>query len=106
MPIAKAARSRTQADVREGSGFKVSGLILSILILVAATLLYVWSHLKNTQLKYQMAEEISIRDSLQEESNKLKMEISTLKSPKRIEAIAREKLHMSYPEREQVILIK
>jgi len=106
MPVVKVARSRTHLDTREGTGLKVSSFILAVCVLVAAALLYVWSHLKNTQLKYQMAEEISIRDSLQEESRKLKVEIATLKSPKRIEAIAREKLNMSYPEREQVILIK
>ena len=37
---------------------------------------------------------------------KLKLELATLKSPQRIETIAREKLLMVYPEREQVILLK
>ncbi|HPC73179.1 MAG TPA: cell division protein FtsL [Syntrophales bacterium] len=106
MPIVKVARSRTAAYTREGSGAKVSSFILAVCVIVAAALLYVWSHLKNTQLKYQMAEEISVRSSLQEENRKLKVEIATLKSPKRIEAFAREKLDMSYPEREQVIRIQ
>ncbi len=106
MPIVRAARSRTVTDTREGAGSKMASFILAVCVLVAAALLYVWSHLKNTQLKYQMAEEISLRSSLQEENRKLKVEIATLKSPKRIEAIAREKLNMAYPEREQVIQIK
>jgi cell division protein FtsL len=106
MPIVKVARSRAAIENREGSGSKVSSFILAVCVIVAAALLYVWSHLKNTQLKYQMAEEISVRSSLQEENRKLKVEIATLKSPKRIEAIAREKLNMAYPEREQVIRIK
>jgi len=36
----------------------------------------------------------------------LKVELATLRSPQRIETIAREKLQMTYPGREQVILIK
>jgi len=106
MPIVKVARNRTAVENREGTGSKVSSFTLAVCVLVAAALLYVWSHLKNTQLKYQMAEEMSIRSSLQEENRKLKVEIATLKSPKRIEAIAREKLNMAYPEREQVIRIQ
>jgi len=34
----------------------------------------------------------------------LNVEIATLKSPQRIEALAKNKLQMSYPAREQVII--
>jgi len=36
----------------------------------------------------------------------LKVEVATLKSPRRIESIARTKLGMRYPERDQVIFLK
>jgi len=42
---------------------------------------------------------------LLEEQQKLKVELATLKSPQRIEAIAREKLQMTYPEQGQVIRV-
>jgi len=35
----------------------------------------------------------------------LNVEIATLKSPQRIEALAKNKLQMSYPAREQVIVL-
>jgi cell division protein FtsL len=106
MPVAKVARPRTVTDVRETAGLRVSTFILSLLVLVAVALVYVWSHLHNTQLKYQIAEEMTVRDSLIEENRRLKVEIATLKSPQRIESIARDKLKLQYPEREQVVLIK
>jgi len=59
-----------------------------------------------TKLEYQVAEEIGIKERLLEEQKKLKVEIATLRAPQRIEVIARNKLQMSSPERDQVILIK
>jgi len=106
MPVAKVARPRAAMDVRQGAGLRVSTLVLSLLVLVAVALVYVWSHLHNTQLKYRIAEEMTVREHLLEENRRLKVEIATLKSPQRIESIAREKLKLQYPEREQVVLIK
>jgi len=59
-----------------------------------------------TELEYQIARELSGRERLTEEQAKLKVELATLKSPQRIETIARKKLSMVYPDREQVISIK
>ena len=75
-------------------------------ILMAVLLIYVWSHIHMTELEYQIARELSSREQLAEEQTRLKVELATLKSPQRIEIIAREKLQMTYPEREQVILLK
>ncbi len=106
MPVAKVARPRAATVLREGAGLRVSTFLLTLLVLVAVALVYVWSHLHNTQLKYQIAEEMTVRDNLMEENRRLKMEIATLKSPQRVESIARDKLKLQYPEREQVVLIK
>jgi cell division protein FtsL len=73
---------------------------------MAVALLYVWSHIHMTELEYQVARELSSREQITEEQTKLKIELATLKSPQRIETIAREKLQMTYPEREQVIMLK
>lgn len=86
--------------------FKFSTVIIVSLVLMTTALIYVWSHLNSTKLNYLIAEEISIRDNLIEENKRLKVEYATLRSPQRIEAIARDKLGMHYPEREQVIFIK
>ena len=75
-------------------------------VLMAVALLYVWSHIHMTELEYQIARELSSREQIMEEQTKLKVELATLRSPRRIETIAREKLQMTYPERTQVIVLK
>ncbi len=72
-------------------------------VLIAMIILYVWCHRNMTELEYQIAQELNSREHITEEQRKLKIELATLKSPQRIETIAREKLQMTYPEREQVI---
>jgi cell division protein FtsL len=58
-----------------------------------------------TELEYMVAAEMSIKEKLVEEQRKLKVEIATLKSPQRLEAIAKEQLQMTYPTRDQVIIL-
>jgi cell division protein FtsL len=58
-----------------------------------------------TELEYMVAAEMSIKEKLVEEQTKLKVEIATLKSPQRIEAVAKEQLQMTYPTRDQVIIL-
>lgn len=94
------------SEDKSAFSINLSTMIFVALVLMAVALLYVWSHVNMTKLEYQVAEEIGIKERLLEEQKKLKVEIATLKAPQRIEVIARNKLQMSYPERDQVILIK
>jgi len=87
-------------------GVRCSTFVTFFLVLLAVGLLYVWSHIRMTQLEYQVAEEMSKQEQLMEEQKRLKIEYATLKSPQRIEAIAREKLDMIYPDRSQVVILK
>ncbi|MDA8124456.1 MAG: cell division protein FtsL [Deltaproteobacteria bacterium] len=95
---------RTREKTSDDVGYSTWIFMASVLMAVA--LLYVWSHIHMTELEYQIARELSSREQLVEEQTKLKVDLATLKSPGRIETIAREKLQMTYPGREQVILIK
>jgi cell division protein FtsL len=99
-------RDRVQSQARIFSGLKYSPFIIAALVLMAVALVYVWSHIRTTELEYKIAEEMGIKETLLEEQRKLKVELATLKSPHRIEAIAKEKLHMTYPEKDQVIIMK
>jgi cell division protein FtsL len=87
------------------AGLKYSPFIVVTLVLMAVALVYVWSHIRMTELEYMTAEEISIKERLLEEQRKLKVEFATLKSPQRLETIAKEKLQMTYPTRDQVIIL-
>lgn len=88
------------------SRIKYSVLIPAFLVLLVTILVYTWSHMQITELKYKIAREIKTRESLFEENNKLKVEVSMLKSPQRIESIARSKLGMDHPDKGQVIILK
>ena len=95
---------REQDGTSGDAGYSTWIFIATVLMLVL--LIYVWSHIHMTELEYQIARELSSREQLIEEQAKLKVELATLKSPQRIETIAKEKLQMTYPGREQVILLK
>jgi cell division protein FtsL len=95
---------REQDSSSGDAGYSTWIFISTVLMLVL--LIYVWSHIHMTELEYQIARELSSREQLIEEQAKLKVELATLKSPQRIETIAKEKLQMTYPGREQVILLK
>lgn len=87
-------------------GLKQVPFIMAICVVMLISLFYVWPHIRMTELEYQVAEEMSIRRRLLEESEKLKVEYAMLKSPQRIENLAKEKLQMTYPERDQMINLR
>lgn len=97
-------RVHPQEDV--SGRIRYSTWIFIATVLMAVALLYVWSHIHMTELEYRIARELSSQEQIEEEQRKLKVELATLKSPQRIETIAREKLQMTYPERQQVIILK
>jgi cell division protein FtsL len=59
-----------------------------------------------TELEYKVAAVLNATEQNTEEQKKLKLEYAMLKSPQRIESIAQSRLQMSYPERDQVIVLK
>ena len=97
-------RVHPQEDTSARIGYSTWIFIATVLMAVA--LLYVWSHIHMTELEYRIARELSSQEQIEEEQRKLKVELATLKSPQRIETIAREKMQMTYPERQQVIILK
>jgi cell division protein FtsL len=104
--LTRALKQKVYIADRERSGVKYTSILAVVLVLLAASLLFVWSHVRITELKYQIAKEMSIKEGLLEENRKLKVEIASLKSPQRLEKAARDKFGMTYPEREQVIFLK
>ena len=64
------------------------------------------SHIHMTELEYSIATELNIKEQKLEEQKKLRLEYAMLKSPQRIESIMRSKLQMSYPDNNQVIVLK
>lgn len=87
-------------------GMKYPTFIVVALVLMFVALIYVGSHIRMTKMEYDIAAALSTKENLLEEQKKLKLELAMLKAPQRIENIARNKLQMSYPAAEQVIVLK
>ena len=99
-------RTKFFLEDQETSNWRFSSLIIAFLVLLSAALIYIWSHINFTELKYQIANELSQQNKLLEENRKLKVEIATLKSPQRLESVCKDKLGMQFPEGNQVIFLK
>jgi cell division protein FtsL len=71
-------------------------------ILAAGLLLFAWQHFQCLQLGYQLEELKAERGQAAEMNQRLKLEVAALKSPERIDAIARNTLGLTIPVPGQV----
>jgi cell division protein FtsL len=73
---------------------------------VTALLFSAWQHFEILRHGYQTEELQRQRAAEEETSRRLRLEIETLKSPKRIEALATAKLHLVAPSRDEAIVLE
>jgi len=98
-------RSRGDSfDLLENIGY--SSLVMTVIIIMTTAIIYVWSHNHMTTLEYRVAAEVNKQEQLLEEQTKLRVELATLKAPRRIASIAANKLHMIYPAQDQIIFLQ
>ncbi len=109
-PSAQSADARVVPHLGEvegaSVGIKYPTFIVLAVVLMLVFVAYVGSHIRMTELEYNIAAEISTQEKILEEPKKLKLEYAMLKSPQRIENLVRDRLQMSYPDNEQVIVIR
>jgi len=77
--------------------------MIMLLTLSVWAMLHVWSRHMVTELGYSLSEEQALKERLVSENKALRIEISTLKSPKRLELIAARDLGLGTPKPEQVV---
>jgi cell division protein FtsL len=108
--MAQSAETRVMPRLGEANeasfGIKYPTFIIFAIVLMFVFVVYVGSHIRMTELEYNIATELNTLEQKLEEQKKLKLEYAMLKSPQRIESIVRSKLQMSYPDNEQVIVLK
>jgi cell division protein FtsL len=97
---------REERKASAAASIRYPTFIVVAVVLMFVALIYVGSHIHMMELEYKVAAELNVREQKLEEQKKLKLEHAMLKSPQRIEGIARSRLQMSYPERDQVIVLK
>ena len=75
-------------------------------VLVTVLLFSAWQHFELVRHGYVIQRLQSERAAEEEVNRHLKLEIETLRAPKRIESIAIQKLHLIAPEQDQAIVIE
>jgi cell division protein FtsL len=82
-----------------------AGVALLAFVLVGVTLAHVWLRLQVFQMGYVLSTTSKLQNQLEQEQRELKVELATLMSPDRLEAMARKRLGLASPEKGQVIVL-
>jgi cell division protein FtsL len=75
-------------------------------LLVLALLFSAWQHFELLRHGYEIEEMQRQKDAEEETARRLRLEIETLKSPKRVESLASTRLHLVAPSRDEAIVIE
>jgi len=100
---------RNNPIVREVDEARQRGLWKTVAIASVLVAMFLFSAWQRTQLLrhgYQIEELQRQRAAEEEAGHQLRLEIDTLKSPKRIEALATERLHLVAPSPDEAIVIE
>jgi cell division protein FtsL len=100
---------RNNPIVREVDAARQRELWTSVAIgglLVIALLFSAWQHFELLRHGYQLEELQRERAAEEETGRRLRLEIETLKSPKRIEKLAIERLHLVPPSHEEAVVLE
>lgn len=113
MAIAPSRKARGSAAPQRQRGERVTLqrrrrlLIVWLLApcLVGLALLHVWLRLQVVHMGYVLSATSKLRGQLEQENRELKVELATLTSPDRLEAMARKRLGLASPEKGQVVIL-
>jgi cell division protein FtsL len=97
-PIVREVDNARQRDL-----WKTVGVASALLVMV---LFWAWQQFELLRNGYRLEELQRLRAAEEETARHLRLEIETLKSPRRIEAIATERLHLVVPTPEEAIVIE
>lgn len=81
-------------------------LMICMILLTVVSVFHVWSRFKLIDLDLQIAEANHQLKESEQEQKRLKLEVASLRTPSRIEAIAKDELGMALPTEQQVIAVK
>ena len=111
MANAKTAYSKVAAPPRveheSALRWELFPFIIGVLaLLTIVSVFHVWSRVKVIDLNLQTAELTKQMKEAQQEYNRLYLEAASLKTPARIEALAKGELGMQLPADQQVVTIR
>ena len=97
-PIVREVDERRQRELWTSLG--IAGLLVVVLLFSA------WQHFELLRHGYKVEQMQRERATEEESGRHLRLEIETLRSPKRIETLATEKLHLVSPTEDEAIVIE
>jgi cell division protein FtsL len=97
-PIVREIDEARQRELWKSAG--VAGFLVLVLLFSA------WQHFELLRHGYRVEQMQRERATEEEAARQLRLEIETLKSPKRIEALATDELHLVAPSRDDAIVIE
>lgn len=105
--FSKVAAPASTATVANGRHLVPFPYLVGVMVLVTAvSIFHVWSRVRVIDLNLQISAVNRQFQEMQQENKRLKVEIASLKTPARIEALAKGELGMALPTDQQVIVIK
>ena len=81
-------------------------LMICMILFTVVSVFHVWSRFKLIDLNLQISDTSRQLKEAEQEQKRLKLEIASLRTPARIEAIAKGELGMALPNEQQVIVVK
>lgn len=81
-------------------------LMICMILFTVVSVFHVWSRFKLVDLNLQISESSRLLKEAEQEQKRLKLEAATLKTPSRVESIAKGELGMALPSKQQVVLVK
>jgi cell division protein FtsL len=97
-PIVREVDSVRQRELWKSVGFTA--------LLVVLGLFFAWPHFEMTLNGYRLEQLQKEKDAEEEMTRQLRLEIETLRSPKRIELLATTRLHLVTPRQDEAIVIE
>jgi len=81
-------------------------LMICMILFTVVSVFHVWSRFKLIDLNLQISDSSRQLKEAEQEQKRLKLETASLRTPARIEAIAKGELGMALPNEQQVIVVK
>jgi len=97
-PIVREVDAKRKVEMWKTLGFAM--------LLVVAVMFWTWQHFELLRNGYRLEELQKAQAEEESETRLLKLQIETLRSPRRIEALARGRLNLVTPAREDAIVIE
>ncbi|HPX61386.1 MAG TPA: cell division protein FtsL [Deltaproteobacteria bacterium] len=81
-------------------------LMICMILFTVVSVFHVWSRFKLIDLNLELSAATRQLKEAEQEQKRLKLEAALLKTPSRIETIAKRDLDMTLPSKQQVVLVK